>query len=114
MSDRRHAVQHIDSCGRGLLPDTGKDMGSTYWIVGTPDKSRWARVILDSKRPTCGMLTAFSHIAKQRGSHASPAQPTKVDPHSANPVIGDGSAEHAQKRVARGRVGDVCFGVVAT
>src|ERR1700744_3719370 len=114
MSDRRRIVQHIDSGGRGLLPDTGKDMGSTNWIVGTPDKRRWTRVTFDGKRPTCGMLTAFSHIAKQSGRHASSARPTEVDPHSADPVIGDGSAEYAQKRFAIDRFGDVLFGVFST
>jgi hypothetical protein len=68
-------------------------MGSANWVGGPPDESLWTRIAFDSVRPPGGMLAAFSHIAKQRGSHTCSPRPAEIDPHLAERMVGDWSAE---------------------
>jgi hypothetical protein len=61
-------------------------------------------------RPTGGMLAAFSQIAKQRGSHPYSARPTEIDPHLAERILADRSAQDAQKCFTVYGFGDELFG----
>lgn len=114
VSDRRRVVQHDDASERSFVPNTRKDMGSTNRVRGTPNESLWTRIAFDGTRPPGGMLAAFGHIPKQRGRHPHSSRLTEIGPHLPERVVGDGSAEDAQKRFAIASFGDVRFGVVST
>src|ERR1700722_6986409 len=89
-------------------------MGSTNRVGGTPDESLWTRIAFDGMRPPSGMFATFGHIAKQRGRHPRSSRLTEIGPHLLKRMVGDGSAEHAQKRFAIASFGDVILGAVST
>ena len=89
-------------------------MGSTNRVRGTPNESLWTRIAFDGTRPPDGMLASFSHIPKQRGRHPRSSRLTEIGPHLLKCMVGDGSAEHAQKRFAIAGFGDVLLGGVST
>src|SRR5271170_5166164 len=89
-------------------------MGSTNRVGGAPDESLWTRIAFDGLRPAGGMFAAFSHIAKQRGRHSRSSRLTEIGPHLLKLTVGDGSAEHTQKRFAIESFGDVILSGVST
>src|ERR1700678_4156221 len=89
-------------------------MGSTNRVGGTPDESLWTRIAFDGMRPPGGMFAALGHVAQQRGRHPRSSRLTEISPHLLERVVGDGSAEHAQKRFAIASFGDVLLGGIST
>src|SRR5271156_3395465 len=89
-------------------------MGSTNRVGGGPDERLWTRIAFDGLRPPGGMFAAFSHIAKQRGRHSRSSRLTEIGPHLLKLTVGDGSAEHTQKRFAIESFGDVILSGVST
>src|ERR1700722_14127961 len=89
-------------------------MGSTNRVGGTPDESLRTRIAFDSVRPAGGMFAGFGHVAEQSGRHPRASRLTEIGPHLAECVVGDGSAEDAQKRFAIENFGDIRFGGVST
>src|ERR1700747_3247559 len=59
------------------------------------------------------MLAAFSHIAKQRGSRPCSPRPAEIDPHLADRMVTDRSAEDTQKRRTINGFGKAIFGAVS-